>query len=182
MLETPGAETENVENVAGDPAEKPQERDSRGRFAKGHKYKPRRFPKGAAVSDYRAGWLDNVTPQEFSNVVAVVLTRALSGDLRACEMLLDRLWPSINVSLDLDAGQEYRVAGESAAEHNERMLRHLFDCIEKQREIQHRLDAQKPAVIDAKSVVISAPAGCQRVSAELPGVAEVPSFTGFFPD
>jgi hypothetical protein len=144
-------------------------------------YKPRRFPKGAAVSDYRSGWLDNVTPQGFSDMVAVVLTRAMQGDLRACEMLLDRILPAVNVNLDMDGG-DLRFVGESPDQVNEWMLKLLQDGIDRQREMRQRLKAAKPAIIDAKSVVISATDTREQVSAELTEEAKVPYFVGFPPE
>lgn len=178
MPETRAAEVENVETVAGDPAETPRERDTRGRFAKGHKYQPRKFPKGAAVSDYRSGWLDNVTPQEFSNVVSVVLARAKQGDLRACEMLFDRLWPSISVSLGLD-GDDFRVAGIAPDELDREMLGRLFEAIEKRKAMAEQVAAEQTRLAAPRTVVNSVTDTRGQVSADLTEEAETAAFPGF---
>lgn len=66
------------------------DRDARGRFTKGNSGGPGR-PPAASVHEHRAALVNAVTPNDVKRVVRVLLDKALSGDIQAARILLDRL-------------------------------------------------------------------------------------------
>lgn len=66
------------------------ERDCKGRFQKGNK-EGKGNPYSKAVNRFRTALFGAVTPEDFTKIVETLKEQALSGDLKAITILLDRL-------------------------------------------------------------------------------------------
>jgi hypothetical protein len=89
-------------------------RDSHGRFASGNKC-ARGNPQARRAARLRAELFRTVTPEDFSEVVAALVTQARTGDTAAVKLLLDRLLGP-PVSLDILARIEALEAQTAQAE------------------------------------------------------------------
>ena len=65
-------------------------RDDRGRFVQGNAGGPGN-PYARQVAEHRKALMDAVTPNDVKRVVRVLIDKALSGDIQAARILLDRL-------------------------------------------------------------------------------------------
>jgi len=65
-------------------------RDDNGRFVKGHPGGPGRPPNPVAAA---MGDLDRLGLEAAQRVIGVIVEQALEGNLRAAEMVLQRVWP-----------------------------------------------------------------------------------------
>lgn len=70
--------------------EKQNERDCKGRFQKGNK-EGKGNPYNKAINRFRTALFGAVTPEDFTKIVETLKEQALSGDLKAITILLDRL-------------------------------------------------------------------------------------------
>ena len=66
------------------------DRDSNGRFVKGHPGGPGRPPNPVTAA---MGDLDRLGLEAAHRVIGVIVEQALEGNLRAAEMVLQRVWP-----------------------------------------------------------------------------------------
>ena len=71
-------------------ARDPEVRDGRGRFVKGHPGGPGRPRNQVAIA---IGELDRLGIEVAHRLIGVVAEQALQGNLRAAEMVLQRVWP-----------------------------------------------------------------------------------------
>ena len=67
------------------------DRDSRGRFVKGHAGGPGR-PPSASVHEHRAALVAAVSPADIQRVARMLVDRALEGDVGAAKLLMERLF------------------------------------------------------------------------------------------
>ena len=68
-----------------------EDRDSRGRFVKGHAGGPGR-PPAASVHEHRAALVNAVTPDDIRAVARMLVDKALAGDIGAAKLLMERLF------------------------------------------------------------------------------------------
>ncbi len=68
-----------------------EDRDSRGRFVKGHAPGPGR-PPAASVHEHRAALVNAVTPDDIRAVARMLVDRALEGDVAAAKLLMERVF------------------------------------------------------------------------------------------
>jgi N-acetylglucosamine kinase-like BadF-type ATPase len=119
---------------------KPQ-RNANGTFAKGWKGGPGRPPREVEL-EYLAAFRQACSPADLAAVVATVVMLAKSGDMVAAKLLLSHALP-ISARLELlnftPPELAYRVAGMTASEVDNTMLRRLVDSIKDTR----RRDAEQ---------------------------------------
>ena len=118
-------------------------RDARGRFLPGNQVgrrggRPPREMERQYLEAFQAG----CSPERLAKIVAAVAAKAEAGSLEAAKLILRHAMPAwpLRVELASDA-EEYRVAGLTAAEVNQQMLKRLIDKIRERREYEASLRA-----------------------------------------
>jgi hypothetical protein len=117
----------------------------------GHPYPTKRRPRGKSAEGYLETFRLNCSPADFADVIAALVQKAKAGHAESCRIIVDRVLPSLSAHLNVDVEGDFRVAGYSPSELDEKFLGLLMEGIEKRRAIEAQVKAEEARRLECAS-------------------------------